>query len=117
MDLRRIAIKIQTNSYTSLDDLVKDLLLMVQNAKTFNEPGSQIYKVTTVVRMQEMGIYPLRDSLKGALSITQSSGFLLYYLAVAMELAADFKSQILEDRLSCDSRTTTVSLMKFVSND
>lgn len=49
IDLRRIAIKIQTNSYTSLDDLVKDLLLMVQNAKTFNEPGSKIYKVTTAL--------------------------------------------------------------------
>ena len=40
-----MAQKIQSNAYTSLDEMVKDLNLIVTNAKTFNEPGSQVYKV------------------------------------------------------------------------
>ena len=49
MDLHRVAQKIQSNAYTSLDEMVKDLNLIVQNAKTFNEPGSQVYKVCVCV--------------------------------------------------------------------
>lgn len=44
IDLKFIANKIQTNSYTSLNEIEKDLLQMVKNAQVFNEPGSQIYK-------------------------------------------------------------------------
>lgn len=44
IDLKFIANKIQTNAYTSLNDMEKDLLQMAKNAMTFNEPGSQIYK-------------------------------------------------------------------------
>ena len=45
IDLKKIATKIQGNVYTALEELEKDLLIMVRNAKTFNEPGSYIYKV------------------------------------------------------------------------
>lgn len=44
IDLKFIANKIQTNAYTSLSEIEKDLLQMVKNAQIFNEPGSQIYK-------------------------------------------------------------------------
>lgn len=44
IDLKFIANKIQTNAYTNLNDIEKDLLQMVKNAQNFNEPGSQIYK-------------------------------------------------------------------------
>lgn len=44
IDLKFIANKIQTNAYTSLNEIEKDLLQMVKNAQIFNEPGSQIYK-------------------------------------------------------------------------
>lgn len=44
IDLKFIANKIQTNAYTSLMDMEKDILQMVKNAQIFNEPGSQIYK-------------------------------------------------------------------------
>lgn len=44
IDLRMIATKIQNNSYTSLNDMEKDLLMMTKNACLFNEPGSQVYK-------------------------------------------------------------------------
>lgn len=44
IDLKFIANKIQTNAYSNLNDMEKDILQMVKNAQTFNEPGSQIYK-------------------------------------------------------------------------
>lgn len=44
IDLKCVAVKIQTNAYSTLNDMEKDLLQIVKNACTFNEPGSQIYK-------------------------------------------------------------------------
>ncbi|CAG9569241.1 unnamed protein product [Danaus chrysippus] len=44
IDLKTIAQKIQASEYNTLNDLEKDLLLMVWNACLFNEPGSQLYK-------------------------------------------------------------------------
>uniref|UniRef100_A0AAG5D381 Polybromo-1 n=1 Tax=Anopheles atroparvus TaxID=41427 RepID=A0AAG5D381_ANOAO len=44
IDLKFIATKIQTSAYSSLSEMEKDLLQMIKNACTFNEPGSQIYK-------------------------------------------------------------------------
>ena len=44
IDLKTIACKIQDGEYRSLDELEEDFGLMVKNAQTFNEPGSQIYK-------------------------------------------------------------------------
>ena len=40
-----IAMKIQRNEYTTLDDMENDLLLMISNARKYNHPKSQIYKV------------------------------------------------------------------------
>ena len=45
IDLKMIARKIQENEFKLLDDMDKDVNLMVTNAKTFNEPKSLIYKV------------------------------------------------------------------------
>ncbi|XP_063369174.1 protein polybromo-1 [Cydia amplana] len=44
IDLKTIAQKIQAGEYTNLNEMEKDLLLMVRNACNFNEPGSNIYK-------------------------------------------------------------------------
>lgn len=44
IDLKVIATRIQSNQYASLNDLERDLQLMVKNAISFNEPGSLIYK-------------------------------------------------------------------------
>jgi len=41
-----IAIKIQNNQYLTLDDMENDLLLMISNARKYNDPKSQIYRVT-----------------------------------------------------------------------
>ena len=69
IDLRFIAQKIQANHYRSLDDLSSDLLLMIQNAKTYNTIQSDIYKVIqynsicqTIFKMQFVLL--LRKELK-----------------------------------------------------
>lgn len=50
MDLRLIARKIQSSSYQNVDALIRDIMLVISNAKTFNEPGSQIYKDATSLK-------------------------------------------------------------------
>ncbi|XP_022095945.1 protein polybromo-1-like isoform X3 [Acanthaster planci] len=50
IDMKVIAKNIRSGRYASLSDLEKDLLLMVKNAKTFNEPGSQVYKDAMVLK-------------------------------------------------------------------
>lgn len=45
IDMKMIAQKIQGNMYNSLGEVERDFLLMVKNARTFNEPKSVIYKV------------------------------------------------------------------------
>ena len=49
IDLRLIAQKIQSNSYTSLEELSNDLMLMIQNAKLYNSSSSEVYKVNCVL--------------------------------------------------------------------
>jgi len=44
-----IAIKIQNNQYSTLDDMENDLLLLISNARKYNDPKSQIYKVSTTL--------------------------------------------------------------------
>ncbi|XP_078341269.1 protein polybromo-1-like isoform X6 [Crassostrea virginica] len=44
IDMKMIAQKIQGNMYNSLGEVERDFLLMVKNARTFNEPKSVIYK-------------------------------------------------------------------------
>ncbi|ELU08320.1 hypothetical protein CAPTEDRAFT_221993 [Capitella teleta] len=50
IDLRMIAQRMQSGDYATLDDLVRDLNLMVSNARNFNEPGSQIYRDAGTLR-------------------------------------------------------------------
>lgn len=50
IDLKIIAERIQAQEYASLNDLEKDLGLVVRNAKTYNAPGSQIYKDANALR-------------------------------------------------------------------
>merc|ERR1712142_68312 len=44
MDLKTVAEKIQKGQYKEITELEKDLQLIFSNARSFNEPGSQIYK-------------------------------------------------------------------------
>ncbi len=45
MDLKTMADKIKSNKYKSKREFLQDLNLIVKNCKTFNKPGSQIYKI------------------------------------------------------------------------
>ena len=46
IDLKMIAKKVQDCEYKTLEDMDRDVSLMMSNAKTFNEPKSLIYKVS-----------------------------------------------------------------------
>ena len=50
IDLKMIASKIQQNEFNGLNDLEKDLMQMIRNAKQYNAPGSQIYKDANTLR-------------------------------------------------------------------
>ena len=45
IDLKEILRKIRSETYLSMEELVSDVELMVENACTFNEEESQVYKV------------------------------------------------------------------------
>ena len=55
IDLKMIGTKIQCNAYSSLSNLEKDLMLLVKNAKYYNEPGSQVYKDANFLRRIILG--------------------------------------------------------------
>ncbi|CAF1185958.1 unnamed protein product [Rotaria magnacalcarata] len=64
IDLKMIAMKIQNNQYLTLDDMENDLLLMISNAKKYNDPKSQIYKDACAFRKL---ITSVRHDLESAL--------------------------------------------------
>ena len=46
-----IATKIRNGDYKDLNSVEEDLIQMCRNAQSFNEPGSQIYKVIKACRI------------------------------------------------------------------
>ena len=42
--MERVLHKLKTGCYSVLDDLVKDLILLFNNACLYNDPDSQIYR-------------------------------------------------------------------------
>uniref|UniRef100_A0A3B5Q3E3 Protein polybromo-1 n=1 Tax=Xiphophorus maculatus TaxID=8083 RepID=A0A3B5Q3E3_XIPMA len=50
IDLRTIAQRIQTGYYKSVHAMAKDIDLMTKNAKTYNEPGSQVFKDANTIK-------------------------------------------------------------------
>uniref|UniRef100_UPI0037E82D4E protein polybromo-1-like isoform X1 n=1 Tax=Semicossyphus pulcher TaxID=241346 RepID=UPI0037E82D4E len=50
IDLKIIAQKIQLGHYRSVGAMAKDVDLMVKNAKTYNEPGSQVFKDANTIK-------------------------------------------------------------------
>lgn len=50
IDMEKIAHKLKSNMYETLDDLVADFVLMFDNACKYNEPDSQIYKDALVLQ-------------------------------------------------------------------
>ncbi|XP_054640093.1 protein polybromo-1-like isoform X2 [Dunckerocampus dactyliophorus] len=50
IDLKLIAQKIQMGHYRSVTAMAKDVELLVKNAKTYNEPGSQVFKDANTIK-------------------------------------------------------------------
>ncbi|CAB4000597.1 polybromo-1-like, partial [Paramuricea clavata] len=50
IDLKMIYSQVKNNGYTSMDEIERDLNLLVKNAHAFNEPGSQVYKDATAIK-------------------------------------------------------------------
>uniref|UniRef100_A0A1A7XRQ9 Protein polybromo-1 n=2 Tax=Iconisemion striatum TaxID=60296 RepID=A0A1A7XRQ9_9TELE len=50
IDLKIIAQKIQLGHYRSVGAMAKDIDLLVKNAKTYNEPGSQVFKDANTIK-------------------------------------------------------------------
>lgn len=46
MNMEKIAATLKNHGYESLEELVSDFILMFDNACKYNEPDSQIYKVS-----------------------------------------------------------------------
>ncbi|XP_068598056.1 protein polybromo-1-like [Brachionichthys hirsutus] len=50
IDLRTIAQRIQIGHYKNVSAMAKDIDLMAKNAKTYNEPGSQVFKDANTIK-------------------------------------------------------------------
>ncbi|XP_056130864.1 protein polybromo-1-like [Lampris incognitus] len=50
IDLKIIALKIQMGHYRSVSAMAKDVELLAKNAKTYNEPGSQVFKDANTIK-------------------------------------------------------------------
>ncbi|XP_060621852.2 protein polybromo-1 isoform X6 [Anolis sagrei] len=50
IDLKTVAQRIQNGSYKSIHAMAKDIDLLVKNAKTYNEPGSQVFKDANAIK-------------------------------------------------------------------
>uniref|UniRef100_A0A665VQD3 Protein polybromo-1 n=1 Tax=Echeneis naucrates TaxID=173247 RepID=A0A665VQD3_ECHNA len=50
IDLKIIAQKIQLGHYRSVSAMAKDIDLLVKNAKTYNEPGSQVFRDANTIK-------------------------------------------------------------------
>ncbi|XP_061076620.1 protein polybromo-1 isoform X1 [Conger conger] len=50
IDLKTIAQRIQMGYYKSVNAMAKDIDLLVKNAKTYNEPGSQVFKDANTIK-------------------------------------------------------------------
>ncbi|CAF1411121.1 unnamed protein product [Adineta ricciae] len=69
IDLKIVATKIDNNQYSSLDDMEADLLLMVSNAKKYNDPKSQIYKDASALKKM---ITTVKGELESALKTVKN---------------------------------------------
>ncbi|KAM9443718.1 protein polybromo-1 isoform 2-T3 [Clarias gariepinus] len=71
IDLKAIAQRIQIGYYKSVNHMSKDIDLLVKNAKTYNEPGSQVFKDANTIKkifsqrkMEIEHMEPLKSSIR-----------------------------------------------------
>uniref|UniRef100_A0A6I8SE42 Protein polybromo-1 n=1 Tax=Xenopus tropicalis TaxID=8364 RepID=A0A6I8SE42_XENTR len=84
IDLKTIAQRIQTGHYKSVNAMAKDIDLLTKNAKTYNEPGSQVFKDANTIKKlfalkktevdsAEVGKSSLRTAAPPLMCITSSA--------------------------------------------
>ncbi|KAB5536868.1 hypothetical protein PHYPO_G00112260 [Pangasianodon hypophthalmus] len=71
IDLKAIAQRIQISYYKSVNHMSKDIDLLVKNAKTYNEPGSQVFKDANTIKkifsqrkMELEHMEPIKSSIR-----------------------------------------------------
>ncbi|XP_062842241.1 protein polybromo-1 isoform X2 [Trichomycterus rosablanca] len=71
IDLRAIAQRIQIGYYKCVNQMSKDIDLLVKNAKTYNEPGSQVFKDANTIKrifsqkkMELEHMEPIKSSIR-----------------------------------------------------
>ncbi|XP_027032136.2 protein polybromo-1 isoform X2 [Tachysurus fulvidraco] len=71
IDLKAIAQRIQIGYYKSVNHMSKDIDLLVKNAKTYNEPGSQVFKDSNTIKkifsqrkMELEHMEPIKSSIR-----------------------------------------------------
>ncbi|XP_061147830.1 protein polybromo-1 isoform X3 [Syngnathus typhle] len=72
IDLKLIAQKLQMGHYRSVNAMAKDIDLLVKNAKTYNEPGSQVFKDANTIKKifaQKKSEIEHGDSIKSSIRI------------------------------------------------
>ncbi|TSV54868.1 Protein polybromo-1 [Bagarius yarrelli] len=71
IDLKIVAQRIQIGYYKSVNHMAKDIDLLVKNAKTYNEPGSQVFKDANTIKkifyqrkMELEHMEPIKSSIR-----------------------------------------------------
>ncbi|KAK7819771.1 hypothetical protein U0070_012377, partial [Myodes glareolus] len=72
IDLKTIAQRIQNGSYKTIHAMAKDIDLLAKNAKTYNEPGSQVFKAE--IEHHEMAKSSLRIRTASNLAAARLTG-------------------------------------------
>ena len=84
IDLKQIAMKMQANEYSILNEMENDLDLLTKNACTYNELGSQIYKdaklLSKIVASRKAEIEHSRPTLGKTRERIRYKDFLFYLL-------------------------------------
>ncbi|XP_014395248.1 PREDICTED: protein polybromo-1 isoform X19 [Myotis brandtii] len=96
IDLKTIAQRIQNGSYKSIHAMAKDIDLLAKNAKTYNEPGSQVFKdansIKKIFYMKKAEIE--HEMTKSSLRMRTSSNL----AAARLTGSAHSKGSLIEER-------------------
>uniref|UniRef100_A0A8C5SHE9 Protein polybromo-1 n=1 Tax=Laticauda laticaudata TaxID=8630 RepID=A0A8C5SHE9_LATLA len=101
IDLKTIAQRIQNGSYKSIHAMTKDIDLLVKNAKTYNEPGSQVFKDANAIKK----IFNMKKAEIEHSELTKSSLRIFHLLSVFPLKIHSNKRAVQGDRLSAITMT------------
>ncbi|XP_072308340.1 protein polybromo-1-like isoform X3 [Eucyclogobius newberryi] len=118
IDLKTIAQKIQLCQYRSVHGMSKDIDLLVKNAKTYNEPGSQVFKDANFIKKifaQKRSEIEHGDPIKSSMRIRNRKcvqGDRLSAITMALQYESDDEG-ILSGSVHYDEGESEVESMTF----